>query len=135
MCPHTTKYNIYIYIYIYIYICFLVRAEGAFSNSTDINTCFTVHDFPPDLSESEVVYDAVEDEDCERTDRDSADRHRHSELINLGAAGAGKSGKMGVCVTSRVTTSFTASFLLGSSFTSRGVYNSTPCTKACHTTN
>jgi hypothetical protein len=95
-----------IYIYIYIYICFLVHAEGA-----------------------------AEDEDCERTDRDSADRRRHSELINLGAAGAGKCGKIGVCVTSRVTTSFTASFLLGSSFTSRGVYNSTPCTKACHTTN
>ena len=73
-----------------------------------------------------------EEDDCERRDRD---RHRHNELIKLGAAGAGKSGKIGVCVTSRVTTSFTTSFLLGSSFTSRGVYNSTPCTKACHTTN
>jgi hypothetical protein len=33
--------------------------------------------------------------DCEWRDRDSEDRHGHSELIKLGAAGAGKSGKIG----------------------------------------
>ncbi len=39
-----------------------------------------------------------EEEDCWRRDRDSADKRRHSELINLGAAGAGTSGNIGVCV-------------------------------------
>ena len=77
-----------------------------FSNSTDVNTCLAGYDFPPDLVELEV------DSDCERRDRDSTDRHRHSELIKLGAAGAGKSGKIGVCVTSRFTTSFTTSFTI-----------------------
>ena len=48
-----------------------------------------------------------EEDDCARRDRD---RHRHSELIKLGAAGAGKSGKIGVCVTTRFTTICTTSF-------------------------
>ena len=62
-------------------------------------------DLPPDLEE---VSDAEEEEeDCEKRDRD---RHRHSELFKLGAAGAGKSGKIGVCATTRFTTSFTTSF-------------------------
>ena len=49
------------------------------------------HDIP--------VNDDAEEVDWERKDRDSADRHRHSELVKLGAAGAGKSGKIGVCFT------------------------------------
>jgi hypothetical protein len=81
-----------------------------FSNSTDRNTCLADHDFPPELEESEVVNDDAEDSDCEWRDRDSADRHGHPELIKLGAAGAGKSGKIGVCATTRFTTRFTTSF-------------------------
>ncbi len=59
-----------------------------------------------------MVNDDVEDEDCERQDRDSVDRHRHSELIKLGAVGTGKSGKIGVCVTTRFTTSSTTGFTI-----------------------
>jgi hypothetical protein len=83
---------------------------------------------------------------CTRRDRD---RRRHSELIRLGAAGAGKSGKIGVCVTLvcltcshyrvcvklAVPIALPLALLLASSFTSRGVHNSAPCKKACHTTN
>ena len=86
------------------------ECTGRFSNSTDRKTCLADHDFPPELEESEVVNDDAEDSDCEWRDRDSADRHGHPELIKLGAAGAGKSGKIGVCATTRFTTRFTTSF-------------------------
>jgi hypothetical protein len=67
----------------------------------------TPDDYPPDL---EVIDDAeeAEEEDCERRDRH---RHGHSELIKLGAAGAGKSGKIGVCVTTHVANLYSPFYL------------------------
>jgi hypothetical protein len=123
------------------------RAKGTLEDAEDDEERREVEDkdFPPELEVLEKVVnvhdmqvvnddDAQEDQedDCERRgrdrhghseliklgaagagkDQDSADRHRHSELIKLGAAGAGKSGKIGVCVTTRVTTSSTTSFTI-----------------------
>ena len=97
--------------------------------------------------------DAEEEEEEDGCERRGRDRHRHSELIKLGAAGAGKSGKIGVCVTTRfidlalllaLPLALPLALLLASSFSTWGVYISTPCslalkhatplTKAAHST-
>jgi len=76
------------------------------SRSKDVEAQDTHEDEDEEIQEEEKKEDGDDgerknrDDDGERKDDDGErkdrDRHRHSELIKLGAAGAGKSGKIGV---------------------------------------